>query len=59
MISENHVTHTIGDPIIGVGGYVVEELVGRGAGDLGGRILLATKRTEANKELVVNCASIL
>ena len=56
---KNHVTCVIGDAVIGVGGYAVEELFGRGVGEIGCSSLLDTERNEANEELVVNCTSIV
>ena len=57
--SKNHVTHAIVYAVIGVGGYVIKELVGYSVGELSDSILLATNITEANKEIFVNCASIV
>ena len=57
--SKNHVTHTIGDDVIGVDVYVVKELVGCGVVELCGSSLMATEETEANKELFTDCTSIV
>ena len=57
--NENHVTHAIGDVFIGVGGYVVKDLVGRSVGKIGGSRLLANKRADTNDELVVDYSFIV
>ena len=59
VCTEDHVASTIDDTIVGIGSYVVKQLIDCVESFGGGCCLASTDGTEGNEEFVVNSASVV
>ena len=59
MRSKDHVTSTVCDAVMRIGGHVIKELVDGSRGGFGCSRLLAANSAESDKEFVVDCTSVV